>query len=78
MMPVTSHEPPAAPDGSHALLVRVRSEFLEMPGLRLTPRQAARLWGLEGPMSELLLTRLVDSGFLRRTRDGAYTRRSAP
>jgi hypothetical protein len=25
------------------LLVRVRSEFLEMPGLRLTIRQAARL-----------------------------------
>jgi len=26
---------------------RVREEFREMPGLRLTPAQATRLWGLE-------------------------------
>ena len=26
---------------------RVRGEFMEMPGLRLTPAQAMRLWGLE-------------------------------
>ena len=29
------------------LLCRVREEFREMPGLRLTPAQASRLWGLE-------------------------------
>jgi len=58
------------------LLVRVRSEFLEMPGLRLTIRQAARLWGLEGAVSERVLARLEDAGFLLRTRDGAYMRRS--
>ena len=28
---------------------RVREEFREMPGLRLTPAQATRLWGLEQP-----------------------------
>lgn len=78
MMPMTTDEPSAAPEVPQALLVRVRSEFLEMPGLRLTLRQAARLWGLEGAMSEHLLTRLVESGFLRRTRDGAYMRRSMP
>lgn len=58
------------------LLVRVRSEFLEMPGLRLTIRQAARLWGLEGAISARVLARLEDAGFLLRTRDGAYMRRS--
>ena len=26
---------------------RIREEFREMPGLRLTPAQAARMWGLE-------------------------------
>ena len=59
------------------LLARVRSEFLEMPGLRLTSRQAARLWGLAGPLCERVLARLEDAGFLLRTRDGAYMRRSA-
>ena len=31
----------------HALVERARGEFLEMPGLRLTIPQAARLWGLD-------------------------------
>ena len=29
------------------IVSRVREEFREMPGLRLTPAQATRLWGLE-------------------------------
>ena len=66
-----------ATDIPTTLLVRARSEFLEMPGLRLTIRQAARLWGLEGPLSEGVLARLEDAGFLRRTHDGAYMRQSA-
>ena len=59
-----------------ALVTRVRSEFLEMPGLRLTRSQAARLWGLEDPVSNRVLALLVDAGFLC-TRDGAYMRRSS-
>ena len=47
-----------------------------MPGLKLTVRQAARLWGLESATSERLLARLADAGFLWRSRDGAYTRMS--
>ena len=61
-----------------ALLMRVRSEFLEMPGLRLTPRQAARLWGLEVALSDRVLAHLAEAGFLLCTRDGAYMRRSSP
>ena len=34
-------------EGITSLLRRIRSEFIEMPGLRLTPAQAARLWGME-------------------------------
>jgi hypothetical protein len=56
------------------LVQRIRSEFLEMPGLKLTPRQAARLWGVESTTSELVLACLADAGFLSRSRDGAYTR----
>jgi len=39
-------------EGITSVLHRIRSEFLEMPGLRLTPAQAARLWGMERQTSE--------------------------
>ena len=58
------------------LLHRVRSEFLEMPGLRLTPAQAARLWALDRSKSEQILNGLASSGFLARTPEGAYLRAS--
>ena len=56
------------------LIERIKSEFLEMPGLRLTERQARRLWGLSPAPCAGLLVRLVDSGFLFRTRDGSFMR----
>ena len=34
-------------DVTARILDRVQSEFLEMPGLRLTSAQAARLWSLD-------------------------------
>jgi hypothetical protein len=58
----------------HAVANRVRSEFLEMPGLRLTVRQAARLWGLEPSACEDVIEVLVESAFLRRTPGGMVTR----
>src|SRR5262249_54511712 len=57
VMSVYAHSVPA-------LLQRIRSEFMEMPGLNLTLAQAARLWGLDKPTSERLLGELVSSGFL--------------
>jgi hypothetical protein len=56
------------------VLRRVRGEFLEMPGLRLTTRDARRLWGLDDQVCEALLRALVDANFLFRTRDGAFMR----
>jgi hypothetical protein len=53
---------------------RVRGEFLEMPGLRLTPQQASRLWAVDRSTSEWILNRLTSTGFLARTREGAYLR----
>jgi hypothetical protein len=55
---------------------RVRGEFLEMPGLRLTAAQASRLWALDAGTSRQLLDGLTQSGFLARTREGAYLRAS--
>jgi len=51
---------------------RVRGEFLEMPGLRLTPAQARRLWRLDKSACDAVLGALVDSRFLAKTRDGAF------
>jgi Fic family protein len=47
---------------------RVRAEFNEMPGERLTVAQASRLWGVNTKAAVMVLNRLVDSGFLRRVR----------
>ena len=59
-------------DGITPLLHRVRSEFLEMPGLRLTPAQAARLWALDRPTSDRVLDGLTSAGFLAKNGKGAY------
>src|SRR3954468_24608346 len=56
------------------VLRRVKGEFLEMPGLRLTAPQARRLWGLDAPHCDALLAALVDAKFLFQTRDGAFMR----
>ena len=56
------------------VLQRIQGEFVEMPGLRLTPAQAQRLWGLERDICDALLGALVDAKFLSQTRDGAFIR----
>jgi hypothetical protein len=56
------------------ILQRVCGEFLEMPGLHLTSKQAGRLWGLEESACLRLLECLVDAGFLRRHGEGIYAR----
>lgn len=56
------------------LIVRIRGEYREMPGLSLTIAQAQRLWGLEASTCERALARLVDARILRRTRQGRFVR----
>jgi Fic family protein len=56
------------------MLWRIRGEFLEMPGLRLTIEQAARLWHVDAATCTAVLGRLVADRFLARTRSGAYVR----
>ncbi len=43
---------------------RVRSEFVEMPGMELTIAQAVRLWNLGADDCRAVLDALVDTGFL--------------
>jgi hypothetical protein len=58
----------------HSLVDRVRSEFIEMPGLRLTLPQASRLWGLDRTTSQNVINALVGIAFLRWTPDGKVVR----
>jgi hypothetical protein len=62
------------PRGIQDVVRRIRGEFLEMPGLRLTPEQAQRLWRLDPMACDAVLGALVDARFLARTRDGAFVR----
>ena len=56
------------------IVYRIREEFREMPGLRLTPAQATRLWGLDHETCAAVIDRLVTTAFLRWTPAGSLTR----
>ena len=58
----------------NALLTRIRGEYLEMPGLRLTLGQAQRLCGIERMLCKVVLDALVEAKFLCVKPDGAYAR----
>ncbi|MGE5243760.1 MAG: sigma 54-interacting transcriptional regulator [Betaproteobacteria bacterium] len=59
---------------SERLLDRIYIEFLEMPGLHLTRRQAQRLWGLDEQTCLQVLDYLVETKFL--CRDGETYKRA--
>ena len=56
------------------VLPRIRAEYLEMPGLRLTTAQAQRLWGLDSSACDAILATLHKARFLRRLEDGTFVR----
>jgi hypothetical protein len=56
------------------LISRIRAEFLEMPGMRLTMQQAQRLWGIERSLCRTVLDSLVEERFLCVKQDGSYGR----
>jgi hypothetical protein len=56
---------------------RVRAEYLEMPGLRLTVGQVQRLCGIEPVLCRAVLASLVESKFLGVNPDGTYGRLAA-
>lgn len=58
------------------VIERLRAEFMEMPGLRLTSKQVQRLCGVEPRVCDVVLSALVDENFLCAKSDGAYARLS--
>ena len=54
------------------LAQRIREEFEEAPGLRLTVTEAARFWGLDERTCEKVLAYLFNSRFLARGGDSRY------
>ena len=59
------------------LLNRAKQEYVEMPGLVLTTRQASRLWNLDTAVCQALLSTLVLEEFLSQTPGGGYLRRGS-
>jgi DNA-binding GntR family transcriptional regulator len=77
----TTHEPctvtlfrTAAED---ALLYRIRGEYRDMPGMRLTLEQAMRLFMLDRGPCTRVLDSLETKGFLKRDPNGRYMRAHA-
>jgi hypothetical protein len=65
--------------GSFAeLLRRIRAEYLEMPGLRLTASQAQRLFGLDSETWDAVSAALLDAKFLSHTRNGVFAMAAIP
>ena len=57
---------------SRELIGRIRGEFLEMPGLKLSLQQACRLWNLSAGACVEALDALRAEGFLYQTPSGAF------
>jgi len=53
---------------------RIRAEFSEMPGMRLTPEQVERLSGVDCAVCRCVLDDLVRARFLNSLANGSYGR----
>ena len=60
------------------VLQRIRGEFHESPGLRLTHWQFQRLWNLDSDEARLVIQQLLQTRFLRGARDGTFVRCERP
>jgi hypothetical protein len=58
------------------LAQRIREEFEESPGLRVTIDEGARFWGLDEDVCEIVLSELVVDGFLTRGSDQRFRQAS--
>ena len=52
----------------------IQSEYVEMPGLHLSKRQAQRLWNLDARSTDMIFDVLEASNFLRRMPNDMYIR----
>jgi hypothetical protein len=61
----------------HAACMRIRTEYIEMPDLKLTLAQVRRLCGLTQDVCDAAMRTLVHAGFLWETADGSFRRRGS-
>jgi hypothetical protein len=54
------------------LLERIRGEFREMPGMKVTIDQACRLWNVNEAQCRNAVDALISEGFLLQTPSGAF------
>jgi hypothetical protein len=66
------------PAGRQRLRTRFHHEYEELPGMSLTPEQAARLFALPSDMCRRVLDELVQEGSLTRGWEGNYVAASGP
>lgn len=59
-------------DNYRKLVQRIREEFEETPGLRLTVHEASRFWALDETTCELVLLDLETTGFLAQGHDSRF------
>ena len=52
----------------------IQLEYIEMPGLHLSKRQAQRLWNLDARSTDMIFDALEASNFLRRMPNDMYIR----
>ena len=65
-------------DAIDADALRIRHEFLDMPGLALTVAQTAKLYSLSTSHAQALLDSLVTEGFLVGDAGSRYCRSKPP
>jgi hypothetical protein len=69
--------PPTLPERTRALAERILAEYQKIQDLQLTRWQIQQLWRLDVAECDAVLKALVlDSGFLRVSRDGAFVLKS--
>jgi hypothetical protein len=73
-----SSDPRGPSEAMSALAARVRGEYTEMPGLRLTVRQAARLFAIPVDVAAAVLHELQRASVLALSSDGAYSLIAVP
>ena len=66
------HNGAGARDALSLLAVRVHGEYSEMPGLRLTVRQATRLFGVAPDAADAVFHELRRASILACSHDGAF------
>ena len=71
-MAIDSNTGAAPSEAMSPLATRVHGEYREMPGLRLTVRQAARLFSVGVDVADAVLDELHRASILARSDEGAF------